>query len=208
MDFSKLRSGERIAAVSGVALFVFMFFSWYGVDVGPISNALLDRAGVDTSVTAWQAFDILDLFLLITVLVAIGLAVMTATGRSVALPVGASVITTVLGGLATLLVAYRILNQPGENELITVKFGAWIGLVACAGIAIGGWRAMQDEGATFDQAIASARDAIPTRDAPPAEGASAPPPSAAPPAATQVPPAEPPPPASPPGGEPPPPTSP
>jgi hypothetical protein len=208
MDVSKLRTGEKVAAASGVALFILMFFSWYGVDVGPISGALLDRAGVDTTATAWQAFDFVDLFLLVTLLAAIGLAALTASGRSVALPVGASVITAVLGGLATLFVAYRILNQPGPNDVISVKIGAWLGLLASAGIAIGGYLAMREEGTTFDEAIASAREAIPVRPTPPAEGASAPPPpSPAPPAATPPAP-EPPPAPSPPVADPPPPTTP
>jgi len=207
MDLSKLRTGERIAAISAVALFVFMFFSWYGVDVGEISNALLDRVGVDTTLTAWQSFDILDLVLLVTILAALGLAFLTASGRSVALPVAASVIVTVLAALATLLVIYRILNQPGENEFIEVKFGAWLGLLATAGIAVGGYLAMRDEGTTFDDAIASARDAVPVRPAPPAEGASAPPPSSPPAPAAPEPPAATPPPVTPPGEEPPPPAS-
>lgn len=214
MDLSKLRTGEKVAAISGVALFIFMFFSWYGVDVGPISGALLDRAGVDTTATAWVAFDILDLFLLLTLAVAIGLAVLSATGRSVALPIGASVITTVLGALATFFVFYRILNQPGPNDVITVKIGAYLGLLASAGIAAGGYLAMRDEGTTFDQAIASAREAIPVRPAPPAEGApapppsTAPPPSAAPPSAAAPPAPEPPAAPTPPVVEPPPPSTP
>jgi hypothetical protein len=211
MDFSRLRTGEKIAAGSAVALFIFMFFSWYGVDVGPISSALLDRAGVDTTVTAWVAFDLLDLFLLLTIVVAIGLAVLTATGRSVALPVAASVITAVLGALATLFVAYRILNQPGPNDVITVKIGAWLGLLACAGIAVGGYLAMRDEGTTFDDAIASAREAIPVRPAPgtdgSSEGSSVPPPPAPAPAPVTPPAPEPPAPATAPGEEPPPPGS-
>jgi hypothetical protein len=203
MDLSRLRTGERVAAVSALLLFIFMFFSWYGVDVGPISNALLDRAGVDTSATAWQAFDVLDLYLLLTILVALTLAFLTASDRSVALPVGASVLTTVMGGLATLFVLYRMLNQPGENDVVDVKIGAWLGLLACIGITVGGYLAMRDEGTSFDQAFASARDSIPTRPAPPAEGAAAPepgtsvpPPSAPPPPAPTVEPGEEPPPPS------------
>ncbi len=74
-------------------------------------------------------------------------------------------ITTVLGGLATLFVAYRILNQPGQNDVVQVKIGAWLGLLFCAGITVGGYLAMRDEGTTFDQALSSARESIPVRPA-------------------------------------------
>jgi hypothetical protein len=210
MDLSKLRTGERSAAVSALLLFIFMFFSWYAYDVEAatgvkVPDAVLGAAGVDTTRTAWQSFDVLDLYLLLTLLAALVLAFLTATDRSVALPVGASVITTVLGGIAVVWVVIRILDQPGPNEFVTVKIGAWLGLLACIGIAVGGYLAMRDEGTTFDQAFASARDSIPTRPVPPAEGGapaapaetgtSVPPPSApSPPAPTVEPGEEPPPP--------------
>lgn len=200
MDFSKLRFGEVVAAASAVALFVFMFFSWYGVKVdfgggpgGEIAKSIVKSSGVDTTVSAWKAFDTTDLFLLLVVIVAIGLAVLTAAQVSVALPVTASVVTTALGALATLLVLYRILNQPGPNDLIEVKIGAYLGLVACAGIAIGGWQSMREEGTTFEGAAAQASAAVGGGDkgpqtpppAPPAgEAPSEPPPSGPPPTAS------------------------
>ena len=58
-------------------------------------------------------------------------------------------------------------------------YGVFLGLIASAGIAYGGWRAMEEEGTSFgDQA-----DRIQTSDS----GAGAPPP-AAPPPAQQAPP--------------------
>jgi hypothetical protein len=111
-----------------------------------------------------------------------------------------------------------MLNQPGENDVVDVKIGAWLGLLAVIGITVGGYLAMRDEGTTFDQAFASARDSIPARPAPPAEGgtpaapaetgASVPPPSAPPPPPAATTPApEPPAPTVEPGEEPPPPNT-
>ena len=40
---------------------------------------------------------------------------------------------------------YRILNQPGPNEFIEVKFGAFLGFLCVLAIAAGGWRSMRDE---------------------------------------------------------------
>ena len=53
--------------------------------------------------------------------------------------------TSALGALATLLVLYRILNQPGPNEFFEVKLGAFLGFLSVLAIAVGGWRAMRDE---------------------------------------------------------------
>jgi hypothetical protein len=195
MDFSKLRTGELIAGVCGVLLLIVMFFSWYGI--GGSAGSILSAANIDTTVNAWKAFDFIDLLLFVTAIVAIGAAVLAASGRSVALPVAASVVVTVLGIIVTLLVLYRIINQPGPNDVVDVKFGAYLGFLICLGIAVGGFLAMADEGAmpsTGGGGTAAAAPppqpappaAAPPADAPPAGeppagGGSAPPPSQPPP---------------------------
>jgi hypothetical protein len=194
MDLTRLRRGEAIAAGSAIALFVVMFFSWYGLDsdiAGPIGEAEIKRSGVDTTADAWYWFEILDVFLVFVIAAALGLAAVPVARVSVAFPVGAGVVTTALGLLASLLVLYRIVNQPGDNSVIAVKFGAWLGFLCCVGIFIGGFLSMRDEGASLDAAAAQAPDAAgartTTRPAPPADGGD--PPVAASPSAS---PAEPP----------------
>ena len=54
-------------------------------------------------------------------------------------------ITSTLGAFATLLVLYRILNQPGPNDFVEVKFGAFLGFLSVLAIAAGGYRSMRDE---------------------------------------------------------------
>ena len=61
------------------------------------------------------------------------------------MPVALSVLTVVAGTLATLLVLYRILNQPGPNDAVEVEAGAWIGLAAAALVAVGGCRSLRVE---------------------------------------------------------------
>ena len=117
---------------------------------------------------------------------------LAASGRSVALPVAASVVVTVLGIIVALLVLYRIINQPGPNDVVDVKFGAYLGFLVCLGIAVGGFLAMAEEGATLGGGGGTAAAAPPPQPAPPpaaapsggeppAGGESAPPPSAPPP---------------------------
>src|SRR3954468_1739976 len=171
MDFSKLRTGELIAGVCGVLLLIVMFFSWYGI--GGSAGSILSAANIDTTVNAWKAFDFIDLVLFVTAVVAIGAAVLAASGRSVALPVAASVVVTVLGIIVALLVLYRIINQPGPNDVVDVKFGAYLGFLICLGIAVGGFLSMADEGTSLSAAARSATGGTAT---------AAPPPQPAPPA--------------------------
>ena len=46
---------------------------------------------------------------------------------------------------AALVVLYRLLDQPGPNELIEVRAGAWIGLAAVVATSAGAWGALADE---------------------------------------------------------------
>lgn len=186
MDISKLRRGELIAGASGLLLFVFMFFKWYGVEGPGVEQA--EAFGIETSVSASKAFDFIDMVLLVTAIVAVGLAVMTAMARSVSLPVAASALTAGLGILATVLVLYRILDVPGEAPDpfdVTRKIGVFLGLLAAAGVAVGGWLSMQEEGTTFGQQADRLQDRLSEPDEPP-------PPPPAPPSSGGPPPPPPP----------------
>ncbi len=143
MELGRLRAGELIAAAGGVALLVVMFLEWYAA--GGTTKVAGRDIHISVGFTAWEAFGVTDILLALAALIAIGLAVLTATRRSPALPVAASVITATTGILATLLVLYRILNQPGPNELIGVDAGAWVGLAACLGVFLGAWLSLSDE---------------------------------------------------------------
>jgi hypothetical protein len=168
MDLSRLRPGELIAAAGGIALLVVMFLDWY---------ALQGVEGIRSiGLNAWQAFDVTDLVLALAALAAIGLALITAARRSPALPVAASVVTSTLGIVAVLLTLYRILNQPGPNDFVEAKFGAFLGFLCVLAIAAGAWRSMRDE--EWEDAPVPAD----VRPAPPPEGPkdAAPPPEAEP----------------------------
>jgi hypothetical protein len=143
MELSRLRQGDLIAGIGGVALLIVMFLDWYGAG----GNATFQGQDIKISLgfNAWEAFSVTDLILALTALSGIGLAVITASRRSPALPVAASVITATLGALATLLVFYRILNQPGPNEFFDVKLGAFLGFLSVLAIAAGGYLAMRNE---------------------------------------------------------------
>src|SRR4051795_13729206 len=143
-----------------------MFLEWYAA--GGTTKVAGRDITISVGFTAWEAFGITDILLALAALIAIGLAVLPAPRRSPALPVAVSVITATTGILATLLVLYRILNQPGPNEFIEVKLPALFGFVCALAIAAGGWHSMRDEeweGADLP---------VDVHPAPPAEGRSQP----------------------------------
>jgi hypothetical protein len=143
VELSRLRTADLVAGVGGAALLVTLFLTWYSA--GGSASFGGREIQVSLNLTAWEAFSITDVILALTALSGIGLAVLTASRRSPALPVAAGVITTTLGALATLLVFYRILNQPGPNEFLEVKFGAFLGFLSVLAVAVGGFRAIRDE---------------------------------------------------------------
>jgi hypothetical protein len=157
MDLSKLRTGELVAAVGGIVLlFSLLFLNWYGgFPFGGFAGS--------ADLGAWdhQGFfgTIANLLILAAALTAILLAVITATSRTVALPVASSAVTAGLGFTAVVMVLGRMLMQPGPNGLVDLKFGIYLALIGAVAIAWGGWRAMRDEGTSF----ADARDQLQTR---------------------------------------------
>lgn len=152
MDVDKLNTGEKIAGISAVLLFIFMFFTWFGVEVsgGGFSGSVPGAGG-----SAWDALDFIPIVLVIAIVVALVNAFLRLSDSVYEPPVSMNVAVTVLGGLSTLLILYRIIDPPGFGSFggvsvdATLEVGIFLGLIAAAGIAYGGYRAMQEEGATF-----------------------------------------------------------
>jgi uncharacterized membrane protein YhaH (DUF805 family) len=202
MEVDKLNTGEKISAVSGILLFIFMFFDWFGVEVSGVPGFSGSVSGAGGS--AWDALEVIPIFLMIAIVAAVGVAVIRLTDADLEPPISLNAIVAALGGLAVLLILYRIIDTPGGGSFggvsveTTLKFGIFLGLLAAAGIAYGGYAAMREEGMTFgdvgDQLGGGGHQ-------PPAGGPPPPPP-------TQQPPPPPPPPTQqPPPPPPPPPTS-
>ena len=194
MDFTRLTQGEKIAGVSGVALILIMFiFSWYGAEIN-------GQSVPDSGANAWEVFSFVDIVLFITVVAAVGLALISASQTEVGLPVAASAVVAGLGILSVILILFRIIDTPGDTGAasailgqevdVTRNIGVWLGLIAAIGVAYGGWRAMEEEGTSFTEQA----DRFGTPDEGP--GATPPPPPSSPPSSS------PPPSSPPPGGTP------
>jgi hypothetical protein len=156
MEAHRLSTGEKIAAVSAVLLFIFMFFDWFGVEVSGVEGFSGSVEGAGGS--AWDALDIIPLFLMLAVVVALGVALVRLTDADLEPPVSLNTIVAVLGGLAVLLILYRIIDPPGFDSFggveidTTRKLGIFLSLAAAAGITYGGFSAMREEGASFGDA--------------------------------------------------------
>jgi hypothetical protein len=220
MNVRDLGRGPLIAAASAILLLIFMFFSWYGVDSISASGGGFEQeitgeqieqfgGGAETSASAWEAFSLIDILLLITVIGVVGLAIARAMGAATDLPIAPSALIAGLGGIAFLLILFRLLFAPDALDGAEIpegvdfdvdlsrKIGIFLGLIAAAGMAVGGWLTMQEEGTSF----ADQRDRFAGGPGP-GTGAAAPPPPG--PAEGREPP-PPPPPAAGGGSEPPPP---
>jgi hypothetical protein len=136
MDTGRLTRGQAVAALGGVVLFASLFLDWYSLDAGGLGGLL---GGIDLSASGWEAFSWVDLLCALTALVAVGAAVLTATSRTVAIPVGTSVVVSAFGLVSAVVILYRIVNQPGPNDVIVVEVGAYLGFLAAAAVAVGGW---------------------------------------------------------------------
>ncbi|HEX2097355.1 MAG TPA: hypothetical protein VHF50_08315 [Solirubrobacterales bacterium] len=155
MELVRLSRGEQIAAVSAILLFVFMFFDWFGVEVSGVPGFSGEVTGGGGS--AWDALDVIPIFLMAAIVVAIGVAIVRFTEADLELPISLNAIVAALGALATLLILYRIVDPPGGGGTgfegvevdTTLKLGIFLALLSALGIAYGGYSAMREEGMTF-----------------------------------------------------------
>jgi uncharacterized membrane protein YhaH (DUF805 family) len=146
MDVNRLSTGEKIAGVSAILLFIFMFFDWFTASA---SNGLFS---VSVGGSAWDAMDVIPIILLIAIVAAVGVAVVRLTDAVFEPAISMNAVVAVLGAISVLLILYRIISPPdsGISEIsVDPAVGAFLGLIAAAGITYGGYRAMQEEGVTF-----------------------------------------------------------
>jgi uncharacterized membrane protein YhaH (DUF805 family) len=148
MDADRLSMGEKIAGVSAILLFIFTFFDWFKV------SASNEFVSVSVGGSAWDALDVIPIILLIAIVAAIGVAVVRLTDADFEPSISMNSIVAILGIISVLLILYRIINPPdsGFSDVnVDPAVGIFLGLIAAAGIAYGGYRAMQEEGASFGE---------------------------------------------------------
>jgi len=130
VKLSRLRLGEALSGIAGLALLVFLFaLPWLAGGSG------------HTTRTGWEGLPVLRWLIVICALVALALAIAQATRASPAIPVTLSVFVTVFGVLTSLLVLIRLLTT-GDD----LRAGAFLGLLSALGVGLGGFLSLRREG--------------------------------------------------------------
>ena len=157
LDFRKVSRAELIAGACGVVLVVVMIaINWYGIRAsGIVRGPAIHHGGIAEGFhrSAFESFTFLDVYLLLTAVVAIALPLVKASDLDLPASVPWDLLVAGLGAIAVILIVVRLIDPPdlarvvggvevrasdySENEVIT-KIGPWLGLAATLGIAVGG----------------------------------------------------------------------
>jgi drug/metabolite transporter (DMT)-like permease len=168
--FERLTRGHVVAAVAALALLLVMAMDWYGstaadeardvtksaqtrgAQAGEAGRALKEdaqRVIARDEKNAWQEQRSFDRFILICLLACVFLPLFAAgyraAGKRSEPPFTPSAIAAMVAAFTALLVAYRIINEPGNDVTTTVKIGAPLGLLCLAAIGLGSASAFQGE---------------------------------------------------------------
>ena len=130
MDLRRVRKGEWIPGLAGLALLAITFMGWYG------------GAGEDKA-NAWEAFTVIDFVVALAALMALAYFLATLVSRTAAVPQALSALTVLAAGLAALLVLYRLIDLPDDGA--TLELGIFLGLVGTVVVGTGAWIGMRDE---------------------------------------------------------------
>lgn len=174
---SRLRGGELLALGGAVLLLVALFLPWFrlelrvsvgvgggGGGVDEIDVSLPDVAG--PSASGWNSLGWLVLaFAAAAITAAAWLAIANVARRRVSQIVAANVVGAVIGAVALVVLSLRALVfRPGPNDLVDLRYGAWLGLAGALALTIGAWWALADERTGAPE---SAYEPPPARPAPP-----------------------------------------
>ena len=130
-----------------------MFFPWYDVKLTGSVLSLPDTSGAER--TAWDALDVIAPLLALVCVAVLALTCVRLLDRAWKPAIAPGAAVAVLGGIATLLLLFRVLFPPDLGGLGGIDFeaspnlGAFLALAAALGIAVGGYRAMRAEGSSF-----------------------------------------------------------
>lgn len=182
MRFERLSRGQVLAAVSALALLFTMAADWWSSALGDearrvegTSNTRGAQAGeVGRAVqadaravaereerNAWQADGLVDRVILVLLLAAVvsalAAAALRAAGRRSRTPWSPGLLAVAASLLGALLVAYRIVQEPGADAATTVKVGPLLAVIALAGVALGSAGAVQAEAEWADLRSSAAK---------------------------------------------------
>jgi hypothetical protein len=138
---TRLRGPEWLTGAGGLVLLgATLLVPWYTVTLasGPSGPTYYVAQKVD----GWNGLSHARWLLLVTILLALSVAFFQAQRRAPALPVTLSLIASVFGGLTFIWLIVRVIIAPAGGR----EIGGWLGLLATAAIACGGFASVRLEG--------------------------------------------------------------
>lgn len=123
-----MRPGELVGALGGLGLLVSSFLPWYS-------------AGGE-SITAWQAFSVVDIVMAAAASASLIVALVVLARLSVSYPVAGNSVALLFGFVALVLIVWRLIDPPGSGSP-SRDIGAWLGLISAAVVTAGAYRGMQ-----------------------------------------------------------------
>jgi hypothetical protein len=152
MDLRRLRFGDWVMGIGGLAVLLVMFLEWYE-PVAREGNLILIARG-DPTVNAWEAFAVTDVILALAALMGVAAFVLAVTQPTAAVPLAIASLTALFSILTLLLVILRVIWPPDLDVAVPAfgtdletgrATGAWLGLVATTILAGGALASIRDE---------------------------------------------------------------
>jgi hypothetical protein len=139
---ARIHTGELISAASALVLLPIMFaLEWFGTVGLPRSR----RSGLETAENAWRGMTYTRWLMLLAIVVALGSVALHASQRGHGTRTDTSCVMALVGTLTAVVLAYRVLiNLPDPRSIVDIKIGAYLGLLAALGIALGGWDSVRE----------------------------------------------------------------
>jgi hypothetical protein len=136
MDFARVRFGDWVMALGGVAVLLVMLVDWYSIPE------------LDVGFNAWESFAVNDVILALAAVMALTAFVLTATQPTAAVPLALASLTTFVALLSLVLVVIRLIWTPDVAEGAfdaEREAGAWLGLLATSVLLAGCLASIRDE---------------------------------------------------------------
>jgi hypothetical protein len=148
---SRLRTGERVAALGAAGLFVSLFLNWFSIDGQAAGWLVYAPAPAGVHFSGWGSLGwFMDVLLAIAIVGGASLSYMTIKRTSPAWPIGAGVLTWTLGSVIFIVLALRVVTQPGlglglSNAPVLIEAPAYLGLLCTLLIPVGAFLSIRDE---------------------------------------------------------------
>jgi hypothetical protein len=152
VDLRRLRPFDALTGLFGAALVGLLFVPWYRAAAFAIhfdrsvDAPAVTKVGAWVNLTAWESMAVNDVILFIAGVLGIWVLVSTVVYSTAPVPIAAAASTSIVGLLALVLAAVRLVWPPDLGPGPTHReAGVWLGLVAVLGLFASAAASMRSE---------------------------------------------------------------